>query len=65
MIINEKQREQQEEVDVLDNEAIEIIDAIIAQGKDDKELSEFIPRMNKDWFDIQWDSSNRRHKDRV
>ena len=44
----------------LDDEAITLIESIIAKHKEKAELSDYIDTLAKDWFTITWDQTNRR-----
>ena len=46
----------------LDDEAITVIESVIAKQKEDVELSDYIDKLAKDWFTITWDHTNRRKK---
>ena len=46
----------------LDDEAITVIESVIAKQKEDVELSDYIDKLAKDWFTITWDNTNRRKK---
>lgn len=49
-------------INTLDQEAIDTINAIVESHKNDGELTDFIPTLEKDWFTIVWDDYNRRMK---
>ena len=49
-------------VGLLNMEAQTVINDIIESHKKDEELTNTIPALNKDWFEIMWDSQNRRMK---
>ena len=46
----------------LDAEAIETIKLIIQENKDNGELTDYIPSLEKDWFKIEWTPYNRQKK---
>ena len=49
-------------VGLLNMEAQTAINDIIESHKKNEELTNTIPALNKDWFEISWDSQNRRKK---
>lgn len=51
-----------ENISALDDEAVNVIESIIAHHKNDKELTEFIDSLELDWFNIHWHAGNRRAK---
>ena len=50
------------EVTALDEEAIAVIESIIEKHKENYDLTYWIDSLEKDWFNIVWDFSNRREK---
>lgn len=50
------------EVTALDDEAIAVIESIIEKHKENYDLTHWIDSLEKDWFNIVWDFSNRREK---
>ena len=39
-----------------------MIESVIAKQKEEIELSDYIDALQKDWFTITWDHTNRRKK---
>ena len=50
------------EVTALDDEAIAVIESIIEKHKENYDLTYWIDSLEKDWFNVVWDFSNRREK---
>jgi len=46
----------------LDDEAVSIIESIITEHKEERDLTEFVTSLEKEWFSIVWDNSNRREQ---
>ena len=57
---SELEADHTELINSLDEEAYATIDAIKEAHKNDEELTDFIPMLQKDWFTIEWNEYNRK-----
>mmetsp|Transcript_41491 Transcript_41491/g.54607 ORF Transcript_41491/g.54607 Transcript_41491/m.54607 type:complete len:400 (-) Transcript_41491:233-1432(-) len=58
--ITDKKSEHALSIANLDDEAITVVESIIAKHKENIELAEYIETLDKDWFNITWDYTTRR-----